>query len=243
MGRGFVSGYTPVFDTVFSGSLYGRYPDTAAWLFMLAMADWQGHIDRTAEYIAGVTGMPLADLKGCIDRFMAPDPNSRSQVEEGRKLVLIDPSRSWGWKVVNIGLYREKARERQRSADGRNAEKQRRYRERNRNPALPDVTPINPTQTQTKTKERAALPPPVLREGVNSEAWTRWLEYRKAIKKPLKPASIPAAMTELASFGADQGRVVEKSIANGWLGLFPMDEKRATKKPLTVKIGDREWAV
>lgn len=226
-----MSGYTPVFDTVFSGSLYGRYPDTAAWLFMLAMADWQGHIDRTPEYIAGVTGMPLADLQGCIERFMAPDPHSRSQAEEGRKLVLIDPARTWGWKVVNIGLYREKARDKQRSVDGRNAEKQRRYRERHSNPALPGVTrPLPPvtrfnptqTQTQTQTKKEAALPPP----GLDLKAWDQWFAYREASKKPIKPASIEAAMAKLAAFGDQQAAVVTNSIAEGYQGLYPAGGKQ-----------------
>lgn len=146
-----MSGYTPVFDTVFSGSLYGRYPDTAAWLFMLALADWQGHIDRTPEYIAGVTGMPLDDLKGCIERFTSPDPYSRSQAEEGRKLVLIDPNRSWGWRVVNISLYRKKASERNRTESGQNAEKQSAYRERKRYAALRGVTTGDGTHTHTQT--------------------------------------------------------------------------------------------
>lgn len=224
-----MSGYTPVFDTVFSGSLYGRYPDTAAWLYMLAMADWQGNIDRTPEYIAGVTGMPLDDLLGCIERFMAPDPRSRSQVDEGRKLVPIDPERSWGWRVVNIGLYREKAREKQRTADGRNAEKQRRYREKHRNPPLPGVTPNTPTKTktQTKTKEEAALPPP----GLDLESWNRWIEYRQEIKKPIKAPSVEAAQTEMAALGADQAAAVQRSIANGWTGLFaPTGKQKAAPK-------------
>lgn len=127
-----MAGYTPVFDSVFKGSLYGKWPDTAAWICLLALADWQGHIDIMPEAVAGMTGMPLPDLLGCIERFCAPDPRSRSQAEDGRKLVPLDPARTWGWRVVNIQVYREKARNQNQISDGRNAEKVRKYKERHR---------------------------------------------------------------------------------------------------------------
>lgn len=127
-----MAGYTPVFDSVFKGSLYGKWPDTAAWVCMLALADARGEIDITPEAIAGMTGMPLADLLSCIKRFCEPDPRSRSQAEQGRKLVPIDPNRDWGWRVVNIQLYRDRASGRDQVRDGRNAEKVRRYKERHR---------------------------------------------------------------------------------------------------------------
>lgn len=143
-----MSGYTPVFNTVFEGSLCGRYPDTAAWMFFLALADWKGEVDKTPEFIATITGMPLADLLGCVERFMQPDPRSRSQVEEGRKLALIDANRNWGWRVVNIQSYRDKASGREQVADGRNAAKVKRYRERHRQtPADTGRHPVTPTHT------------------------------------------------------------------------------------------------
>ena len=42
-----MSGYVPVFRTVFTGSLFGKYPDSAAWLFMLTLADKNGLVDVT----------------------------------------------------------------------------------------------------------------------------------------------------------------------------------------------------
>lgn len=111
-----MSGYTPVFDTVFTGTLCGKYPDTAAWMFLLALADKNGEIDATPQYISTITGMPVDDLIGCIERFMEPDPDSRSAAEHGRRLVKIDSDRPWGWRVVNHEKYREKARLQAKSA-------------------------------------------------------------------------------------------------------------------------------
>lgn len=161
-----MSGYTPVFDTVFEGSLCGRYPDTAAWMFFLALADWKGEVDKTPEFIATITGMPLAELRSCIERFMQPDLRSRSQAEEGRKLVAIDPHRDWGWRVVNIAFYRKKASGQNQIEDGRNADKVKRYRDRHR--ATPRDTPehsetppdtaehrVTRTHTHTHTKNQS----------------------------------------------------------------------------------------
>ena len=117
---------------------------------MLALADKNGHVDKTPQYISAVTGMPVDELAGCIERFMQPDPASRSSAEEGRRLVLIDPSRSWGWRIVNHEKYREKARLAAKNADaiatGREAERKRHVRASagvRRNPPLSDLSNAN----------------------------------------------------------------------------------------------------
>jgi hypothetical protein len=69
---------------------------------------------------------------------------------------------------------------------------------------------------EKKKKEPAAAPPP----GLDPESWLRWSQYRREIGKPIKPASIPAAQTQMAAMGARQREAVEQSIANGWQGLF-----------------------
>ncbi len=156
-------GYTPLFRSVFSGTLCGQYPDTAAWLFLLALADKNGCVDCTPQYISGVTGMPIEDLTQCIARFCEPDPNSRTAAEGGRRLVPIDPTRAWGWRIVNHTLYRERARkaayDQRRIDSGENAERmRRRYASSTGNidPTRPDATradPLSNTNTNTNTNE------------------------------------------------------------------------------------------
>lgn len=125
-------GYTPVFNSVFDGTLYGKWPESAVWLTMLALCDSRGQIDKSYEAIAGQTGWPMELLKEGIAALMSPDPRSRSPAEDGRRLVLIDPAREWGWRVVNVQLYRRKASGQNQIVDGRNAEKVRRYKDRHR---------------------------------------------------------------------------------------------------------------
>lgn len=62
--------------------------------------------------------------------------------------------------------------------------------------------------------------------GLDQEAWTRWLTYRQAIKKPYKDISLHAAALKLSSYGPDQAQVVERSIANQWQGLFDPERKK-----------------
>lgn len=80
--------------------------------------------------------------------------------------------------------------------------------------------------------------------GLNSEAWDRWVKYRKEIRKPLKSAdSIELAQKKLASFGDRQMDAVENSICNGWTGLFPPPKEKAVfKKEQDTKRQDRDFA-
>lgn len=62
----------------------------------------------------------------------------------------------------------------------------------------------------------------IIAEGLDVATWTRWLNYRKQIHKPIKLASMLAAQKQLAGFGSDQAAVVEQSIAAGYTGLFDL---------------------
>lgn len=104
-----MSGYTPIFRSIFHGTLCGKYPELPVWLVLLALADRHGEIDAHPSYIATVSGLPQADIEAAIHSFCQPDDNSRSPDEDGRRLVPI-PGRGFGWTIVNHGKYREKAR-------------------------------------------------------------------------------------------------------------------------------------
>ena len=58
--------------------------------------------------------------------------------------------------------------------------------------------------------------------GLDAAAFTRFIQYRKVIKKPFKDVSLHAAATKLAGYGDKQAEVVQQTIANGWQGLQPL---------------------
>lgn len=86
--------------------------------------------------------------------------------------------------------------------------------------------PKYPPSSHDDSPGQAPEAAPELPPGLDPAAWKRWHDYRREIRKPLKPVSLPAAQRELAAFGCDQSAVVEQSIANGYQGLFDL-KKRA----------------
>ena len=69
-------------------------------------------------------------------------------------------------------------------------------------------------------------------EGLDVVAWERWVAFRKAIRKPIKEASIHAMQMKLAKFGDDQEEVVNQSISNQWQGLFDLRKTKSGEKPV-----------
>lgn len=160
-----MSGYVPVFGSIFQGTLCGRWPDTGVWLCLLALADKNGHIDMTVPYISAVTGIPVDVLTDCIGRFTSPDPHSRTKSDDGRRLSRLDPNRDWGWHVINHGLYREKARKQMQqihaTESGRDAERKRIAREKKSGdvqprPAISSADRLSDADADTDIRVRGA---------------------------------------------------------------------------------------
>ena len=147
-----MSGYTPIFRSIFQGTLCGKYPELPVWLVLLALSDRHGEIDAHPSFIATVSGIPQTDIETAIKRFCEPDEASRTPDEDGRRLTPI-PGRGFGWIIVNHGKYREKARKAMRqieeTAAGRDAQRKRVERERNRPAESGDVrrSPASPAES------------------------------------------------------------------------------------------------
>ena len=110
--------YAKVFTSMYDGTLVTRGPWEALVTFqqLLILADKEGDVDKTPEVISRITTIPLDIIQKGIKALMEPDPYSRSPLEDGRRIVPINPSRPWGWKIVNYKEYRD-----MRSADERRA--------------------------------------------------------------------------------------------------------------------------
>lgn len=207
-------GYVPLFDTLTTGTLHGRWPDIGLWPILLSMADRFGNIDVTPQFISGVTGLPVDEVIACIERFCGPDIDSRSDAGDGRRLEPLEPGRRWGWHVVNHAKYREKARllarDSQRTASGMDAERKRREREAKAEcpPKSPEVSPSDGDGDGDGNKKKNSAPTercPAERDGsaiaAVFEHWKLVHEHPKAKIDIKRHRVIRAA---LANYTADQ---------------------------------------
>lgn len=199
-----MSGYTPLFNSLTRGSLCGQWPDIGLWAVVLSLSDRNGVVDMHPNAIAALTGLPADDVVACMARFCQPDAASRSKDADGARLVLIDPERDWGWRIVNHGKYREKARkaayDAARTASGADAERKRAGRSsrpaKSREvPRSPDSSRSTNTNVNTNVREDTTAASRPTREQVfdlnfeefkaaypkraGSQPWNR---ARKAIK-------------------------------------------------------------
>jgi hypothetical protein len=242
-----MGGYTPVFDSIYTGTLYGKWPTAAVWASLLPLFDKNGVLDLSIDAICGMTGWPRDLMEQGISALMQPDPHSRTKGEDGRRLVLLDPNRSWGWRAVNHSRYREKARLMNRDADrvtsGENAARM----ANRRNPRRPPATPADPpsytdtysdSDKKEKTPRRATRGTPQgagevsLHESLPRAEWDEWLEFRRKRRWPIDPVTLRKQLNVLVTFDTEtQRQIVAKSINAGWQGLFPPKGNGITKPP------------
>ena len=170
------------------------------WITMLAMADAGGSVFASIPGLADAARVTIPQVEDALTKFLSPDPYSRTQEHEGRRIEVIPG----GWKILNYVMYREI-----RNAETRriqNAEAQARYREKHKIVPLDDDVSSNADSNVVSQKSAQAeadasqiqkepLPPstppkptPVEDEGF-TEFWEKYprkvgkLNARKAWKK------------------------------------------------------------
>ncbi|HEX4840867.1 MAG TPA: hypothetical protein VFV60_01750 [bacterium] len=115
--------YTRVFQSILDSSLNcSHVPISARWLWLvmllLADEDRTGIVDMPVERLAAQANLSLEDTRTALAVLMAPDPTSRSDEAEGRRLLPIRDSER-GWELVNYSKYREIADAENRRASNR----------------------------------------------------------------------------------------------------------------------------
>lgn len=99
--------YGKIFDSIYDGTLRANWKALVTFQQLIVLSDADGIVDMTQYALHGRTGIPLDIIEEGIKHLSEPDPNSRSKTEDGRRIVLIDPNRPWGWKLVNHQHYKE----------------------------------------------------------------------------------------------------------------------------------------
>lgn len=205
-----MSSYTKLFSSLVTSTIWMETDRTRiVWITMLALADKNGEVQASIPGLARVAGVPLEDCEAAIQKFLSPDPYSRTPDDEGRRIEKIDG----GWALINHAKYRAMAsRDDEKSA---HAERQRRYiAKKNRNAVTPadgsvtvrdakmtvddaQVTPADGSVTQTvhiaEADTEADKKPPIAPQGgrvgeqsQESLNLTAEAEAKKPVKGPLQ---------------------------------------------------------
>jgi hypothetical protein len=162
-------GYGKIFGSFFDSSVNDVDPITRlVFIAMIVLSDATGKLDVTRQALARRVNVTTEDVDRAIEILSQPDALSRSSEHEGRRLMPIDPSRSWGWVVVNKAAYRGASDEEKREQA---RERKRRERDRNRK-EKPVTEPNTYTGHHSLSLSRHALSRPE-RDARFEDSWSK----------------------------------------------------------------------
>lgn len=96
-------GYAKLFSSIIHSTIWREEPHTKIlWVTMLAMADKYGHVLASAPGLADAARISLDQCLHALDILQAPDPYSRTQDFEGKRVLSVDG----GWVLLNYSKYR-----------------------------------------------------------------------------------------------------------------------------------------
>lgn len=238
--------YGKVFASMYDGTLATKGPWQALVTFqqMIVLADRDGVVDMTADAISRRTSLPIEIINRGIAELSKPDDESRSQVEDGRRIVLLEEHRTWGWQIVNYAKYAalrsaEERRDYMRVAQAEHRAKVKAAAELSKNVMTSqdkvanvkmstdvDVDVPVPVEVKTKTARKRAAPAVLVSvddmaaEGVDRQHATDWLLNRKTKDlAPLTPSIWAATKAEAAKAGLTVHAAIQEAAGAGWGGF------------------------
>lgn len=115
--------YTKLFNSIITSTIWSEDDKTRiVWITMLALADKNGEVQGSIPGLARLAGVSVEACGKAIEKFLSPDPHSRTKDDEGRRIEEIDG----GWHLLNHDKYRRMAS--LDEAKEKNVERQRRFR-------------------------------------------------------------------------------------------------------------------
>jgi len=140
--------YAKLFSRIAQSSLMEEKVTTRyVFMMMLALADRHGDVIGTDVAIARMMNVTADEFSQAIGPLLAPDPDSNSQAEEGRRLVSSENGR--GYRIVNYVSYREM------KSDEEKREYMRNYMRDRRAGSKPDVKPVKKCKTSSSDVTQA----------------------------------------------------------------------------------------
>ena len=145
--------FAKIFGQIFDSSIAEDYKIRHMFMDLLVMADSDGVVDKTPEAISRIANVPIGHVKSALAVLSAPDDKSRTPDDDGRRIVLIDEHRDWGWRIVNFQKYREIRDEEARRIANRSYKRDERARKRQHVSApCPDSQQCQPRSAHTEAE-------------------------------------------------------------------------------------------
>ena len=120
--------YGKIFDSIYDGTLVEDWRALVTFQQMIVLCDADGIIDMTPSAISKRTSIPIEHIKAGIEILENEDPYSRTEGEDGRRIVRLEDHRPWGWYLVNHEKYKQL--QDSDTVRAQNRERKRRQRER-----------------------------------------------------------------------------------------------------------------
>ena len=182
--------FAKVFGQIFDSSVAEDYLVRLVFEDFLVLADKLGVVDMTPQAVSRRTNVPLEIVQRGILVLSSPDPESRSQGEEGRRLVPIDSHRSWGWQIVNYEHYRNLRDEEARRAYFRDAKREQRSKKCADSPAASNSVKDSPTNsTQAEAEAEAEEQKPSRAKAARGKPSAECLTLYQAYPRHVAPAA------------------------------------------------------
>jgi len=201
------------FACTFTGSMLGAGSDVfAVWGYVIANTKG-GVVELNPRLLAAMIGAEPAEMKRAIDYLCAPDPDSKSKLYDGARLVRVG---EFSFHVPNHDAYRSIRDETDRQVYMQNYMRERRAKEKAAAEALNSVnTPVNTCK------------PPLAHTEAEAEADEKKSKRTSSMSKP--------TLVEVTEYGktldppfTESGQFIDYYESNGWkVGKNPMKDWKA----------------
>ena len=158
--------YGKIFHSIYDGTLAEDWRALITFQQLIVLCDADGIVDMTPASISRRTGIPLEHIEHGLSVLIKPDPSSRTDNEDGCRLLPLSDSREWGWEIVNHKHYRDLRTANDRREYMRNYMKEKRSKQKltkandsKQLTKLANTDTDTDTDTDTKIKTRAFSPP------------------------------------------------------------------------------------
>ncbi len=174
--------FTKLFSSIITSTIWMEDSETKiVWITMLALADKNGEVQGSIPGLARLAGVPVEACRAALEKFLNPDPDSRTKEEEGRRIEEIDG----GWLLLNYAKYRKMASKEEQIAKA--TERTRRYRARRSRNGLSTVG--NGSSTKGNG---ASMPVHDILTEAEAEAEAEAVIEQKSVFVGAEPAPVPA---------------------------------------------------